>query len=212
MIDREIGLYNIEVDKTKRYFRYKRQLIFILIISVFVIVSVGVGIIKKNTVENGEVINQNVEGSELLRESYIDSKIYDEQYRRYVDNKYNFYCAFPKDYIVGESIGGGNRVALSSETGEAYLFIGATNNNLNLTARDVMNQYIAESGDAVSYKANGESWYAVSKEVDGVAYYRKCFVDETIRWFEFSVKKTSSEPTGEYIEYIEDNFRSMKTE
>lgn len=215
MIEKELDLYNIKINSSKRYFKYKRYLIVGLgAVAIFVVGGYSIHNIRENNVmeEKGEsntLIKEKIEiaTNAKISTGYIEETIYDEMYKHYIDEEFNFYCAIPAHFTLGESIGGGNRITLASPNNDAFMFIGATLNSLGLSAKDVMNQYIADAGDQVDYNDYGDTWYVVSKTVDGTSYYRKCFVEDTIRWFEFSIKETSAEPYGKYIEYIEDNFK-----
>ena len=210
MKNKDRGIYDFKIDSGKRYFKHKKISIALTAIVVLVSITSVVPAIK-NKINIANSVEATQKDSNLNKKGYVSEEIYDEKYKRYVDNEFKFYCAIPKTYTVGESIGSGNRVVLVSTDAKTKLFVGAVPNKLNLNAKELMKQYTAEFGDNVDYKASGDNWYAVSKTNEGVFHYRKCFVDNNlILWFEFNVKADSEEPIKDYIEYIESNFRLFK--
>lgn len=222
MLNEELNLYDIEIDQSKRYFKYKKQSInfikLILIISILAVISrVGINFYKASLenkkVQSSENIvqtnTQESESQEKVKNGYISNEIFDGSYKHYVDNEFGFYCAYPSQFIAGDSIGGGNRITFTSPDGKVVMFVGAVKNTLNLSAKDIMDQYVIDAGGKVEYKANGDTWYVVSNKIGDTTYYRKCFVDDLIYWFEFNVKDGSNEEVGKYIEYIEDHFKKV---
>lgn len=123
-------------------------------------------------------------------------------YKRVEDSQYSYYCAVPMHFI--EDIEGRQYRAPDNT---AIMKIIADNNRSNMTVEQAMNEYISEVGGTVTYSAKGDTWFAVSMEKDGIAYYMKGFVDHYIREFSFSFPTEYLGIYDIYINYIEDNFK-----
>jgi hypothetical protein len=205
MVSQDRGIYRFQINPSKRYFKYKRHIIGLLII-----IAILIG--GKIATSDFDIDIVFTKYGFITKHDLIPGEAGDELYKHYIDT-YNFYCAIPAAYTAGGSYGGANRLGLKSPDGKTLLFIGAVPNKLNLSAKELMKQYIAEfGGDKADYYAHGESWYVVSKTNANIFYYRKCFVDSSmILWFEFNVKAGSKEPLKAYIDYIEDNFKMTRT-
>lgn len=220
-MNQDRGIYNFKIDSSKRYLKFKNEIIgigiiFGIIIGITSIMpmvteSTNKAIIKtdENKMQTRITSEKEIDiENKKLEHGFIEETVYDNIYKRYIDTEYKFYCAVPSNYTAGESIGNGNRIVLISPDTKTLLFIGAVPNKLKLSSKEIMKQYIAEFGDKVDYKASGDNWYVVSKTNENIFYYKKCFVSEDmIRWFEFNVKDGSNEPLDKYIDYIEDNFK-----
>ena len=132
-------------------------------------------------------------------------------YRMFNDYEFNTYCAYPTEFKVVDNILYSDRLRLVSPDNTAEMVVGAEYNIYGLTVEESMNDYINNGGGYVKYSASGKGWYAVSYELNGMIYYRKCFVqDEDIRWFDFSYPAEQDELYDKYINYIEDNFKRNK--
>lgn len=89
----------------------------------------------------------------------------------------------------------------------AVMEINAYSNTYNMSVQEAMNSYISLIDGTVKYSANGDTWFALSIQKDGVDYYIKCFVDHYIRYFTFSFPDQYLDVYEPYINYIEDNFK-----
>lgn len=215
MLNDELNLYDINIDPNKKFFKYKKQLkgLLLVIISIAGICFIyheGTSFIKNKQNENISISENKTNVVSIDNSESFPDEIVDEKYKYYIDKEFNFKCPYPADFQYGENIGGGNRALFISRDGKTKMFIGAVKNNLDLSAYDIMQQYIIDAGGKVDYKANGDTWYVVSNDVGGVSYYRKCFVDkDLIYWFELDTENDTSENVSEYIEYIESKFKRI---
>ncbi len=123
-------------------------------------------------------------------------------YTRIENSEYSYYCAVPKHFI--EDVAG---KVYRAPDNTALMDIRSKSNTSNMTVEQAMNEYISEIDGTVTYSASGDTWFAVSIEKDGIAYYMKGFVDHYIREFTFSFPTKYLDVYDVYINYIEDNFK-----
>ena len=123
-------------------------------------------------------------------------------YFRFTSEKYGFWCDLPDSFF---RIEGSNIWRASDDTAQMELI--AYVNEYGLTPRQALDQYISEIGGPVFYSDTGSDWFAVSLSRDGIEYYKKCFVDDYIRAFEFITPHEYIDIYSGYITHIEKNFK-----
>lgn len=131
-------------------------------------------------------------------------------YTVYTDNEYSFVCPYPSHFLKKQGFDDDTlRLYLEAPTGTASMSINAVENFDGLSVDEVMEFAIKSFGGEVSYKASGDTWFALSMKKNDVYCYRKCFVDGNyIRYFDFRCSKAELDSGyTKYIEYIEKNFR-----
>lgn len=128
-------------------------------------------------------------------------------YLMFDDSEFNTYCAYPSHFI-SQSVSGKTRLSLVSPDGRTTMKLLAEYNTNGTTVEWAMNEYQSYIGGEAAYKANGDTWFAMSIEKDGMVYYRKLFVDDiNIRCFDFICPKDELNIYNGYVNYIEDNFK-----
>lgn len=127
-------------------------------------------------------------------------------YTRIYSNGYHWYCDIPDNFDQTEF---GVDPAFEAKDGTAKMKIESKSNVYNKTLNEVRTEYLNDMNGVDVLKLSGNDWFAASFVVDGVAYYKKCYVDHYIRSFEFSFPKEYLDMGvyNDYIEHIEENFR-----
>ena len=125
-------------------------------------------------------------------------------YTKISNSSYSFYCYVPTHFTCTSST---LPMVYHAPDNSAKMEIDAYYNSYNMSVQEAMNSYISLIGGTVKYSANGDTWFALSIQKDGVDYYIKCFVDHYIRYFTFSFPDQYLDTYELYINYIEDNFK-----
>ncbi len=120
---------------------------------------------------------------------------------------YSFEAIVPADFVCTAEGDGWVTYVASDNTARMMLY--GQDNYYGYTVEQELERYKNEIGGTVTYEASGKTWFAVSIEVDGICYYRKCFVDHYIRTFDFVCMHEHLDIYDEYINEIEDNFRRL---
>jgi len=131
-------------------------------------------------------------------------------YAVYKNATYNFECAYPTDFVNVAPEGINAVKTLQSQDGTAVMIIRACENSDGISIDDAMKDYYNVYGDDVTYQANGDTWYVFARESGNKSYYRKCFIKNgNIYCMDFEFNREDMDIYSPYIEYIEDNFRTM---
>lgn len=127
-------------------------------------------------------------------------------YTRVSNSAYSWYCDIPDNF---EQYVYGSQPCYRAMDGTAIMRIEARPNDYGDTVEEVRADYINSMNGVDQLKAKGSDWFASSFTVNGITYYKKCYVDHYIRSFEFVFPKEylDMHVYDEYIEHIEDNFK-----
>ncbi len=108
----------------------------------------------------------------------------DRKYTQYQDDKYSFQCDIPEIFKIEFS--GRSEVRYSAEDGTAYMDIGALKNTKGWSSENIKDAVADELGGDVEYETDGDDFFVVEAEKNGIFYYQKCYVTEdSICYVEF---------------------------
>ncbi len=122
-----------------------------------------------------------------LNYAFATGKVFDEaiprEYTTYENYKYAIQCKVPSAFRHQSD--GDVEVRYAAKDTTAYMDIGAMENTVGWSLDDVKDATVEQLGRPHEYHSDGESWFEVSATVNGISYYRKCYVDDAfVRYFE----------------------------
>ena len=169
------------------------------------------GYVDPDTIIFEDVSNDEVHEDESSPEPVISEETAEEEengeFLIYTNADYGFYCAYPAEFLSEEPKGVNAVKAFVSPDGTAEIIIRANTNSGGLTAEAALSELISAYGDSITYKANGNTWYAASVTRNGRSMYRKFFATESsIYCMDFEMNEGDEEKYSPYIEYMENNF------
>jgi len=216
---------NTELNKTKR----KRNLfiiltVFLWLMVVFVISLIGYSFYIDNISNETEQIQNTASQQEYVQyetdvieseqadievntEDAIINIIDSPTYYRLESPKYSYYIDIPTHFIEDKHSDEKYRM-FNAPDGTAAIAV-LVNENFDQKTSDVLLQEIIEDyGDGITYKANGDSWIAMSATTDSISTYQKIFIKDNIYTFRFTCDEEYVDIYKNYIEHIEDNFKT----
>lgn len=116
-------------------------------------------------------------------------------------------CPYPSDFH-SNPVTGNEKLNLTDALGGATMIV--SQEGKSGTATELMRDHVRQTGGTLTYNRAGDDWYAVTAEVSGTAYHRKCIIRNGIATyydFSYNAQSASKQKYTEYIEYIDSNFK-----
>jgi|GEM_PF-4738863 len=130
-------------------------------------------------------------------------------YGLYTNTKYDFYCAYPRQFREVRAKGANALACFESPDGTAVMTIRAAICPAGFDIDDALNDFYSTYDGEISYEASGNTWYAISVENNGRSHYRKFFMENgNMYCMDFEFDEWDLDIYSPHIEYIEDNFKT----
>lgn len=132
-----------------------------------------------------------------------------QQYKQYTNARYGFTGDYPEDFHSGNEPQNGDGMQFISSDGQAKLIMYGSNAGSKDSIQKEYQRMVAEKGKNVGYHTAGDSWYVVSWEENGRAYYHKTLSGKgSTNSFEMYFPKQNIEFYSTIITHLEGNFRA----
>lgn len=129
-----------------------------------------------------------------------------QQYKQYTNARYGFTGDYPEDF-TGTELPNGVGMQYISPDGQAKLMMYGSNYDGKDSIQKEYQHMVAEKGKNVGYHTAGDTWYVVSWEENGRAYYHKTLSSQgSTSSFEMYFPKQNKELYSDMITHLEANF------
>lgn len=188
--------------------------IILIVLALVAVLFTANFLIQKNK-EESESTQQAIAKTSKQTEAPTPAPQPDEEteaaYGVYRNSAYNFYCAYPADFISTSPKGINALKSYESVDGTAVMTIRANKDTSGITIEEAMEDFCRAYGGTVGYQAKGDTWYAISVTNEGRMFYRKFFSAQgNIYCMDFEFNEEDLQIYSPHIEYIEDNFKVNK--
>jgi|GEM_PF-3101136 len=139
------------------------------------------------------------------------------QYKQYMNARYGFTGDYPKDFQPGNEPQNGDGMQFVSPDGQAKLMMygsnyGGKDNGKDNSKDSMQKEYqrmVAEKGKNIGYHTAGDTWYVVSWEENGRAYYHKTLGGKgSTNSLEMYFPKQDIDMYSDIITHLEANFKA----
>jgi len=131
------------------------------------------------------------------------------QYKQYVNTRYGFTGDYPEDFQLGNELQNGVGMQFISTDGQAKLIMYGSNPGSKDSMQKEYQRMVAEKGNNVGYHTASDTWYVVSWEENGRAYYHKTLSGKgSMNSFEMYFPKQNIEYYSDIITHVEANFKA----
>ncbi len=156
--------------------------------------------------DTGVIENEQADIEETT-ENVIINIIDTPTYYRLESPEYSYYIDIPTHFVEDKHSDKKYRI-FNDPDGTASIAVLVNENFDRKTSEVLLQEVIEDFGDSITYKANGDSWIAMSATADSISTYQKIFVKDNIYTFRFTCDEEYVDVYKNYIEHIEDNFKA----